>query len=144
MAAASSMAELQLQILTEMSAAMAGAQVGMKADMEHALDSFYDGGSPKKYNRTYKMRNTPKTSPLSMTATSVTYDAYLDQSGGYTSGSKPSMGEVLRLANDGTPFTTKNGYPARPTVGTGQFWQRAEKDFEQTLDENMSRYFDKA
>jgi hypothetical protein len=51
------------------------------------------------------------------------------------------MQEVLDLANDGTPFITKNGYPARPVVGKGQFWQRSEKKMQKTLNQTLRKFF---
>ena len=41
------------------------------------------------------------------------------------------------------PFTTKNGYPARPTLGKKGFWEASEKEIERVLDETMMSFFEK-
>lgn len=144
-----SIAELKLKILTEMDASMAAAKTLMQAHMEKELASFYSQGTPKVYDpnngnqRTHQMEHTARTTDVDWSGNVFTFDAYLDQSGSYTSGSKPTMGQVLDLANYGIAFTTKNGYPARPTLGKGGFWERAEKYFQKDLDKAFSIYFRK-
>lgn len=138
-----SLAELKLKILAEMEASMVAAQTKMKSTMDKELQSFYLKGPGKVYTRTGALGRTARTSDIDWSGNTFHFDAYLDQSGGYTSGSNPSMGQVLDLANYGTPFTTKNGYPARPTVGKGGFWERAEKQFGKDLDFAFSIYFRK-
>lgn len=138
---ANNMRELEQMLLKEMRKAMVVTSDKVLADMYDETEKFYTKGKPKMYKRTGALGDTPKTTALSAVGNEVSFDAYLDTSGGYTSGSKPSMTQVLNLANYGTPFTTKNGYPSKPTLGQKGFWERAEKKMQDTLDKTLKQYF---
>ena len=142
---ATNMSQLNTMLIQELRKAMNIVSDKSLADMYEETGKFYTGGEPKIYERTGALGDTPRTTSLSTTAGSmggvVSFEAYLDTNHGYTSGSNPSMQEVLELANDGIPFTTRNGLPARPTVGKGQFWQRSEKKMEKTLNQTIRRFF---
>ena len=138
---ATNMKQLEQMLLKETRKAMVVASDKILADMYDETGKFYTSGKPKMYLRTGALGDTPKTTAISSSGHTVSFDAYLDTSSGYTSGSNPSMMQVLGLANYGTSFTTKNGYPAKPTLGKKGFWERAEKKMQKTLDRTMKQFF---
>lgn len=73
---------------------------------------------------------------------SVSFEAYLDKKHQYTTNSNPNMQQVLDLANEGKKFTTKNGYPAKATVGQKGFWERANDKMKKSLDDTMRSFLD--
>ena len=113
----------------------------MEADMYAETGGFYTGGEPTMYERTGALGDTPKTTALTVGNNSVSFEAYLDTKHQYTTGSNPNMQQVLELANDGKPFITKNGYPARATVGQKGFWERANERMSKTFTDTMKSYF---
>lgn len=133
--------QLRDLILKDMKAAMTAVKQSALADMQEATDYFYIGREPKSYRRTYALGDTPSVSNIKVDAGGLMFCAYLDDGTHYTSGSRPSMGEVLRLADQGIPFTTRNGFDARPTVGNKGFWEKAEKEIEKSLYKIMGEYF---
>lgn len=133
--------ELEQMLLKEMRKAMNVASERMLADMYDETGGFYTQGNPKMYQRTGALGDTPKTTAVSSSGNVVSFKAYLDTSGGYTTGDNPSMTQVLDLANYGKPWTTKGGSPARATLGKKGFWERAEKKMQRTLDRTMRQFF---
>ena len=138
---AKNMKELEQMLLKEMRKAMNVASERMLADMYDETGGFYMQGNPKMYQRTGALGDTPKTTAVSSSGNVVSFKAYLDTSGGYTTGDNPSMTQVLDLANYGKPWTTKSGSPARATLGKKGFWERAEKKMQRTLDRTMRQFF---
>lgn len=138
---AKNMKELEQMLLKEMRKAMNVASERMLADMYDETGGFYTQGNPKMYQRTGALGDTPKTTAVSSSGNVVSFKAYLDTSGGYTTGDNPSMAQVLDLANYGKPWTTKSGSPARATLGKKGFWERAEKKMQRTLDRTMRQFF---
>lgn len=138
---AKNMKELEQMLLKEMRKAMNVASERMLADMHDETGGFYTQGNPKMYQRTGALGDTPKTTAVSSSGNVVSFKAYLDTSGGYTTGDNPSMAQVLDLANYGKPWTTKSGSPARATLGKKGFWERAEKKMQRTLDRTMRQFF---
>lgn len=138
---ATNMRQLEQMLLKEMRKAMTVASDKMLADMYDETEKFYTKGKPKEYQRTGALGDTPRTTALTTFGNEVSFDAYLDTSYNYTTGSNPSMTEVLDLANYGIPFITKNGYPAKSTLGKKGFWERAETKMQKTLDRTMKKYF---
>lgn len=138
---AKNMKELEQMLLKEMRKAMNVASERMLADMYDETGGFYKQGNPKMYQRTGALGDTPKTTAVSSSGNVVSFKAYLDTSGGYTTGDNPSMTQVLDLANYGKPWTTKSGNPARATLGKKGFWERAEKKMQRTLDRTMRQFF---
>lgn len=138
---AKNMKELEQMLLKEMRKAMNVASERMLADMYDETGGFYTQGNPKMYQRTGALGDTPKTTAVSSSENVVSFKAYLDTSGGYTTGDNPSMTQVLDLANYGKPWTTKSGSPARATLGKKGFWERAEKKMQRTLDRTMRQFF---
>lgn len=138
---AKNMKELEQMLLKEMRKAMNVASERMLADMYDETGGFYTQGNPKMYQRTGALGDTPKTTTVSSSGNVVSFKAYLDTSGSYTTGDNPSMTQVLDLANYGKPWTTKSGSPARATLGKKGFWERAEKKMQRTLDRTMRQFF---
>lgn len=138
---AKNMKELEQMLLKEMRKAMNVASERMLADMYDETGGFYTQGNPKMYQRTGALGDTPKTTAVSSSGNVVSFKAYLDTSGSYTTGDNPSMTQVLDLANYGKPWTTKSGSPARATLGKKGFWERAEKKMQRTLDRTMRQFF---
>lgn len=133
---ARNLAELNKEIMKVVSAAMKEVNYLALDSMAEGVDMFYNGGSPTKYERTDKLRRTPKVSGVLTGSTMASFKAYLDQSGGYTTGKRPSMATVLQLANYGGV----SGY--RPTVGAKGFWEYSEHLIEDSLNEVFASYFD--
>lgn len=133
--AAKTLAELEKAIMKEIVSAMRETEYMAMGDMNEGIDVFYGGGTPVMYKRTGQLRSTPKTSGVEVEGKSASFKAYLDQSGGYTTGKQPSMATVLQLANYGNV----SGY--RPTVGAKGFWEYSEKLIEESLNKAFSSRF---
>ncbi len=138
---ATNMKQLEQMLMKKVQKAMVVSQEKMLADMYEETGGFYTGGEPTMYERTGALGDTPKTTAITTTGDSVSFEAYLDKKHQYTTGSNPNMQQVLELANDGKPFTTKNGYPARATVGQKGFWERANEKMEKSLNDTMRSFF---
>lgn len=133
--AAKTLAELEKAIMKEIVSTMRETEYMAIGDMDEGIDVFYSGGTPVMYKRTGQLRSTPKTSGVEVEGNSASFKAYLDQSGGYTTGKQPSMATVLQLANYGNV----SGY--RPTVGAKGFWEYSEKLIEESLNKAFSSRF---
>lgn len=138
---ATNMAQLEKMLMRQLNKAMNVAAKKMEADLMEETWSFYSSSSPTMYVRTGALGNTPKVTALSKTGKSVSFDIYLDDSGGYTTGDNPSMAQVLQLADRGIPWITESGATAKATVGRGGFWERSEKSFQKTLDSVIASFF---
>ena len=138
---ANNMNQLNNMLMKELRKAMNVASEKMLADMYGETGKFYTKGKPKLYERTGALGDTPRTTALMSGGNSVSFEAYLDLNHQYTTGSYPSMEQVLNLANSGIPFTSKNGYPARPTLGKKGFWEASEKKMERTLNQTIRNFF---
>lgn len=135
------MKELEQMLLSEMRKAMVVASDKMLADMYEETYGFYTQGDPQMYDRTGALGDTPKTTNITSSGDTVSFEAYLDKSGGYTTGDNPSMEQVLNLANYGQTWTTSGGHQARHTLGKKGFWERAEVKMENTLNDVMEQFF---
>lgn len=140
---ANNMNQLNNMLMKELRKAMNVASDKMLADMYGETGKFYTKEKPKSYERTGALGDTPRTTALKTFGNIVLFEAYLDLNHQYTTGSYPSMEQVLNLANSGIPFTSKNGYPARPTLGKKGFWEASEKKMERTLNQTMRKFFKK-
>lgn len=137
------MNQLNNMLMKELRKAMNIASDKMLADMYGEAGKFYTKGKPKSYERTGALGDTPRTTAIKTFGNIVSFEAYLDLNHQYTTGSYPSMEQVLNLANSGIPFTSKNGYPARPTLGKKGFWEASEKKIERTLNQTIGKFFKK-
>ena len=141
--AVKNMKELNKMLMKEMQKAMKVTSEKVLGDMYEETGGFYTQGNPKMYERTGALGDTPKTTAISTEGNEVSFEAYLDKSHQYTTGSNPNMEDVLNLANYGKQFTTKNGGKARPTLGKKGFWEESEKKIEKTFDDTMKKFFSK-
>lgn len=139
---ANNMKQLEQMLLKESKKAMEVASKKILADMYDETGKFYTSGKPKMYERTGALGDTPKTTAISTVGNEVSFNAYLDTFGGYTTGDNPSMTQVLNLANYGKAWITKGGRPARDVLGKRGFWERAENKMEEELDRTMKQFFD--
>lgn len=94
------------------------------------------------YKRTGALGDTPKVTDIDVSGNSASFTAFLDTSGGYTTGDNPSMEQVLNLANYKTRWITSGGHPARLALGKTGFWERAEEKMEDTFNKTMRQFFD--
>lgn len=138
---ARNMNELQQMLTNHLRKAMEVTSKKVLADMYDETGGFYTQGNPKKYKRTGALGDTPKTTPITSGKGVVTFRAYLDDSTNYTTGDKPSMTQVLNLANYGKSWRTKNGALAKATLGKKGFWERAENKMQDTFDKTMKQFF---
>lgn len=136
---ANNMAQLETMMLKEMQKAMTVVSAKVEADMYEEVGKFYTGKQPTTYQRTGRLANTPRTTALTTSGQTVSFEAYLDQSGGYTTGKCPSMTDVLNLTNYGT--TSSSVGVLRPAVGRSGYWDRALKKMEKTFNRTMKTYF---
>ena len=141
MPTASSFGELHAMLLQAMAAAMQQAHSTIESDLREAVESFYAGGTPVMYQRTHALGDTPEVTGISGGGAELSFEAKLNQDGGYSTGSSPSMAQVLDLANYGIPFPTRGGGVAHPVVGAGGFWERAESKMQSDLDSAMASQF---
>lgn len=139
--AANNLSSLNRQLMNKLQSAMVKVQKEAMRDMEEGLDYFYSAGPGKVYIRTGAMGNTPSITPLAVSGNEVSFDAYLDKSYVYGSADMPSMGQVLDLANYGTPWKTAGNRWAHPTVGNSGFWEKSEEMIKQSFEKIMSQTF---
>jgi hypothetical protein len=143
---ARNMKELETMLRKQLKKALQVTAKKSLEDMYSATGDFYTQQSAlqnqgKGYKRTGALGDTPRTTAITDSGLDMSFKAYLDTQYEYTSGSNPNMQQVLELANDGTPFKTKNGYDARLTNGKKHFWEKAEKDIEKDFDETLGQFF---
>ena len=104
--------------------------------IDNAILRFYSGGTPVKYQRTGHLMDTRETDPVTRGGLSVNFRAYLDDGvGGYSTGKKPSMAEVLNLTIRG------HSSGLRPAVGSLGWWWTAQKDIKNDLDSTFAKHF---
>lgn len=139
---ARNMKELEKILNQQLQKAMCQASNKMLGDMYEETEGFYKGTQPKVYERTGALGDTPKTTSLNINNNEVSFVAYLDTSHKYTTGDNPTMMQVLKLANSGEPWKTKNGSMALPTVGQGGFWERAEAKMKKSFQQTLEKYFE--
>lgn len=132
---ATSMAQLEQQMIREMRKAMQVVNIKAEKDLFEETAKFYTGGTPVKYQRTGALGSTPRVSAITGSGKFLTFKTFLDTSGGYSTGKNPSMLAVLTLANYGS-------YPGlRPTVGKGGFWESAEQKIQRDLNSTFASFF---
>lgn len=136
---ARSLEQLERQIMDEMKKAMNIISDKALSDMYDEVGDFYTGGDPIMYKRTGALGDTPRTTNLSVSKSSISFDAYLDTTHRYTSGKNPTMLDVLNLTDQG--ITNSSVGNLRRAVGKRGFWERAEKKIEKSFNETMQSFF---
>ena len=130
------MTELENLIKSSVVVAMLETQHDSLEIMQKETGEFYTQGKPKRYIRTGALGNTPRITPLKISpgAKAIEFEAYLDQSHNYTTGTF-SMTQVLQHAED-----SKN---RAGILGKPGFWQESKKQIEKDLNKNMKKHFKK-
>ena len=139
----SSLGELEKALQAEMRKALSVVQARVEGDMYEETGDYYGGGNPVMYQRTGALGDTPRTTAVSASGNTASFEAYLDTSHQYTTGDNPGMEQVLMLANYGAPWTTSGGRAAHPTVGKKGFWERAQQKMEKTASTTFGQFFSK-
>ena len=127
---ATSLAQLKQMLLNEMKKAMSVVSEQSLAEMFKNTGEFYSGGSPIRYVRTGNLGSSPNTTALSSGGNQVSFEAYLDESGGYSTGTF-STSQVFSAAESGSSGI----------LGTPGFWKRSEEQFQNILDSTMGSFF---
>ncbi len=130
MPTASNMSGLKKMLMDRLETAMKEVAEKSLAEMEATTKGFYSG-SPKKYERTGALAETPRVSDAKRSGDSISVEAKLDTSGGYTTGSNPDMGTVLNWA-----LTKEAGL-----VGGPLEWENAKQDMKQILETTVKKHF---
>lgn len=132
-------AELEKALKQQLKKAMSVGSKKVLADMYESAGSFYTGGEPVLYERTGALGDTPETTDVTVDGDTVSFKAYFDDAGGYSTGKNPTMHDVLDLANYG--ITNSSVGNLRRTVGKSGFVEEADKKIEQTMDSVLSQFF---
>lgn len=132
----------------QMNTAMGQIRTQAEADMKAETAGYYEGTVPVIYKRTYHLKNSPKTSGITSSASEVSFEAYLDQ--GYTYPSitygrqrpskSPTMTDVLNLTNYRTSAHSSVGY-LHPAIGIPGFWERANDRMKNTVTSTLKNFF---
>ena len=133
-------AELKKALMREARKAMTVVSKKAMADMQEETAGFYAGTNPKVYERTGALMDTPSTTPVSSHGDELEFDAYLDDTGRYTTGKNPTMHDVLELADRGN-HNSSVGYLASAKGNRG-FWERAEEKIEKDFTETFQKFFE--
>lgn len=118
-----------------MVAAMSVVKIKALADMRESIGEFYAGGTPVMYARTGQLLSTPRTTGLMGGGNTVSFDAYLNQGGGYSTGKMPSMATILQHTNYGAVAGL------RPAVGSPGYWEKAETRIQADLNSVFASFF---
>ena len=134
-------AEIDAMLMAALYKMMHATSKDILKDMDESMHDYYRSGTPTVYNRTYTMWDTPTTSPIETDTIkkSASFNAYLDTNYRYTTGKRPTMKDVLLLANDDVTSSSV-GY-LRSTVGNMGFWEKGIKNANKRLDDNIKKYF---
>lgn len=128
-------AEMERAMKKKITRAMQEFRLKASDDMKEEMAEYYMSGTPKVYERTYEMDNSPEVLPVIDEGDEITTIARLNTDFKYNTGKEPTMEDVLNLANYGTNQSSV-GY-LRDTVGKEGFWEemqdRMEKDFYSTM-----------
>lgn len=136
---ANNMSELNAMLMKELVKAMNITSDKMLEDMYDETGKFYTKGHPKMYQRTGALGDTPRITAVTTGVNSASFEAYLDETHGYTTGKTPSMHDVLELANYGNTNSSV-GY-LRPALGSKGFWEKSEKKMEKTFGRTLRQFF---
>ena len=128
--------ELARLIMQDIQSAVQETETKAVDDMKYGMEYFYSGGPPKSYKRTEQLKKTPRTSKIRVTKTHAEFKAYLEDSGGYTTGKHPSMAQVLDLTETGS------SPGLNPAVGNTGYWDLTCQLIENDFDSAMQQYFD--
>ena len=131
-------AEMERAMKKKITRAMQEFRLKASDDMKEEMTEYYMSGTPKVYERTYEMDNSPEVLPVIEEGDSVTTIARLNTDFTYNTGKDPTMLDVLNLANYG--ITNSSVGNLAPTVGEEHFWDRAKEKMENDFYKTMSKY----
>jgi len=144
MAVARNLDELRKMIMKQMAVGVENASTAMEEDTREGLEGYYRSGSPNTsapfhYVRTDTMKNTPRRYKIKRAGDTVTGGVYLETSHQYDTASKPTMLQVLNLANYGIRFRTRGGGLAHPTAGKRGFWEKSLEAMDKSFNREMNK-----
>lgn len=131
--------DLRRMLMKDLRKAMKVGSEKALADMYEQTGDFYTGGEPKIYERTGALGDTPRTTEISVEGDSVSFKAYFDENHDYTTGKKPTMHDVLDLADKG--ITNSSVGNLRRAVGKTGFVERADQQIQKTMDDTLGSFF---
>jgi len=131
--------ELETMLMAQLKKAMRVGSEKVLAEMYDKTGSFYTGGEPKQYERTGALGDTPKTTVISTTGNGVEFTAYFDDAHQYTTGKKPTMHDVLDLANYG--ITNSSVGKLRNAVGKRGFVDEADANIQKIMNDTLGQFF---
>lgn len=137
---ANSSAELEQMIVREMQKAMQVTQRKIEADMFEEVGKFYTQGNPRLYTRTGNLGNSPRTTAISASGTSASFEAYLDP------GSYHVPNEVFTSRGWKSYFSplqvlTAAESHAAGILGKGGFWSRSLKRMKTEIITTIGQFF---
>lgn len=132
-------AELEKALMQKLKSAMQKGADRVLLDMHNELTDYYLTSTPEMYERTGAMGNTPDTTDVAVNGNTVSFKAYYDDSGSYSTGKKPTMLDVLNLADKG--ITGSSVGALRPAVGPQGFVERADDKIKDTMDDVLRQTF---
>lgn len=129
MPTANSVQQLETMLRSHLRNAMSIAASKAEADMFGRTGEFYTQGSPVRYERTGNLGSSPKTTAVMSAGNDISFEAYLDDSWEYTTGTF-STNEAFAAAENHT----------EGVLGKPHFWKNAKKDIEKSV-KNTIRQF---
>lgn len=127
---ATSLAQLEQMLRAKMRTAMQLASDNIDSNIKENLSSFYSSGNPRMYRRTGNLRDSAERTPLSDSGNTISFEAKLNTTHGYTTGTF-SKTEVLNAAENHTAGV----------LGQPGFWARSESQMQKILDSAISSQF---
>lgn len=126
--------ELEKMLMDSLETTMKKVASKSLKELKSTTNEFYHtGAKPKLYQRTDKLKNTPQVSPITCNKTVISFEAGLDTSGQYTTGSNPSMYQVIQWAEHGEAGIT--GGPLK--------WDKAKDNIKKLFREEMKKKYEK-
>lgn len=130
MAAINSIGALKEIALQKMTAAHNEARAASFVDLEMEVGRYYNGTVPDVYIRTGTLMESPDVSPVSKAGNSVEFEAKMDDSISYSTGTYNGS-QVITATNEGTSGT----------IGNHGYWERAKEEMKENTISAYSQYF---
>mgnify|MGYP004631427987 FL=1 len=127
---ATNMGQLEQMLRTKLKVAMQSASDNINSDITKNLSSFYTQGTPKIYKRTGNLGGSAERTPLSCVGNTVSFEAKLNTTHGYTTGTY-SKTEVLEAAEN-----HEHG-----VLGKSGVWAKSEGNMQKLLDSAIRSQF---
>ena len=127
---ATNMKQLEQMLRTKLKVAMQSASDNINSDITQNLSSFYTQGTPEFYKRTGNLGNSAERTPLSCSGNTISFEAGLNTTHGYTTGTF-SKTEVLEAAEN----------HEAGILGKPGFWEKSENNMQKLLDSAIRSLF---